>query len=123
MNVNLQAIGNKNLCDFVTKNTRKFFDVLDLSQEFLTEDPSTWAQNTTYIVAEETAKSLTVTNDMAEKGVALIQEYNGLTYLPWPRSPRRAAAAWYICRMPDNGHAKAINLEQQMTSDQKKHAK
>jgi len=78
VSVDLLAIGKKNLCDFVTKNTRKFFDILDLSQEFLTEDPSTWAHNRTYIAAEEIAKSLTVTNDTAERGVALIQEYNGL---------------------------------------------
>jgi hypothetical protein len=34
--------------------------------------------NATYIAAEEIAKSLTVTNDTAERGVALMQQYNGL---------------------------------------------
>ena len=76
--VDLQSIGTKELCNFVTKNTRNFFDILDLRRDFLNEEPNTWANNATYIAAEEIAKSLTVTNDTAERGVALIQEYNGL---------------------------------------------
>lgn len=76
--VDLLSIGTKELSDFVTKNTRNFFVILGLCQDFLNDDPATWASNTTYIAAEETANSLTVTNDTAERGVALIQEYNGL---------------------------------------------
>jgi len=78
IHVELQSIRTKELRDFVTKNTCNFFVILGLHQDFLTEDPATWASNAMYITAEEIAKSLTVTNDTAERGVALIQEYNGL---------------------------------------------
>jgi hypothetical protein len=45
---------------------------------FLSVDPATCTTNVTYIAAEEIAKSLIVTNDTAERGVALMQQYNGL---------------------------------------------
>jgi hypothetical protein len=32
----------KKLSDFVSKNTRKFFEALGANQDFLEEDPSTW---------------------------------------------------------------------------------
>jgi hypothetical protein len=78
VHVNMQSIGAKTLSDFVTKNTRNVFVILDLSQDFLNEDPYTWESNTAYIAAEEIAKNLSVTNDTAERGVALMNEYNGL---------------------------------------------
>lgn len=57
------------------QNTRNFFVILDLHQDFLKKDLGNLAKNATYITAEEIAKSLTVTND---NGVAITQEYNGL---------------------------------------------
>ena len=41
-------------------------------------DPDTWINNPDYIQAEEIVQELCVTNDTAERGVALMQEYNAL---------------------------------------------
>jgi hypothetical protein len=49
-----------------------------IHQDFLSEDPATWTSNATYIATEEVAKSLTVTNNTAERSVVLMQQYNRL---------------------------------------------
>lgn len=71
-------IPNKKLHDFVTQNTRKFFQILELPAAFLDMDPDTWLTNPYYLQAEEVVRELRVVNDTAERGVALMQEYNAL---------------------------------------------
>src|SRR5688572_21838381 len=71
-------IPNKRLHDFVTRNTRKFFQILGLPDSFLDTDPDTWMTNLSYLHAEEVVRDLHVVNDTAERGVALMQEYNAL---------------------------------------------
>jgi len=39
----------KTLSDFVTRNTRKPFTFLGVTEEFLQEDPTTWDTNDMYI--------------------------------------------------------------------------
>lgn len=68
----------KEISDFVTKNTMKFFEAIFLNNDFLKEDPETWSCNRTYCQLQQTVAKLRVTNDTAERGVALMQEYNGL---------------------------------------------
>ena len=68
----------KKLSDFVSRNTRKFFVGLDVNQDFLEEDPSTWGTNDGYIQAQTQARPLKVVNDAAERGVALCQSFNGV---------------------------------------------
>ena len=68
----------KEIPDFVTRNTKKFFEALSLNSDFLKEDPRTWSDNPIYCELQESVAKLRVTNDTAERGVALIQEYNGL---------------------------------------------
>lgn len=68
----------KRLCDFVTKNTWKFFQILSLPVSFLEVDPETWLTNPDYLQAEDVVRELRVVNDTAERGVALMQEYNAL---------------------------------------------
>ena len=63
---------------FVPSNTLPFFRILELDSQFLDTDPETWIHNEVYLAAEEIVKSLTVINDSAERGVALIEEYNNL---------------------------------------------
>ena len=80
ISVDLQRHWEQEFVWFRDKEHSEDYDVPDLSQEFLTEDPSsTWAHNTAYIAAAEIAKSLAVTNNTVERGrMALIREYNGL---------------------------------------------
>lgn len=72
------TIDTRNLHDFVTANTRRFFEILGLDSHFLDADPESWAQDDRYIAGETTSKSLTVINDTAERGVALCEQYNDL---------------------------------------------
>src|SRR6218665_2566106 len=57
--------------NFVTQNTKKFFEILGIASDWLKNDPNLWSQATRQIVS-----GLSVVNDRAERGVALIQEYN-----------------------------------------------
>lgn len=66
----------QNLDSFVTRNTLDFFQILHISTAFLQSDPSEWDQNDGYLSAVKVVKSLSVTNDVAERGVALMKEYN-----------------------------------------------
>ena len=66
----------KGLHDFVTQSTRRFFEILGLSQEFLVYDPSEWSSQDCYRSNQSIALAVKVVNDLAERGVALIQEFN-----------------------------------------------
>ena|SRR6218665_1589032 len=55
-----------------------FFKKLQLSTEFLTEDPSAWESRSDYQNSVEKVSALKVVNDFAELGVALVQSYNRL---------------------------------------------
>jgi hypothetical protein len=66
----------KGLHDFVTKSTMQLFKILDLSEDFLEQDPSEWENEVSYQRSRETVCSMKVINDLAERGVALIQEFN-----------------------------------------------
>ena len=66
----------KYLSDFVTKATRRFFNLLNLSDEILDIDPACWMNNDVYRASQAVVDSVKVVNDLAERGVALIQEFN-----------------------------------------------
>jgi hypothetical protein len=72
------VIREKRLRDFVTRNTRKFFEILSIPDSFLEVDPGSWETNPDYLQAEDIVRALRVVNDTAERGVALMQEYNAL---------------------------------------------
>src|SRR6218665_2024928 len=60
--------------NFVTQNTMKFFEIIGIASDWLKNDPNLWSQ-----VSEATRQivsGLSVVNDRAERGVALIEEYN-----------------------------------------------
>src|SRR6218665_2491942 len=64
--------------DIVTKNSRLFFQRLGISSDFLDSDPQTWELRDDYKAALKTVSQLKVVNDSAERGVALIEEYNSM---------------------------------------------
>lgn len=61
---------------FITTTTAKFFAVLGLSQNFLQDYPSEQNQDEQYVRGNKDVNSLKVVNDLAERGVALMQEFN-----------------------------------------------
>ncbi len=67
---------SKRLSDLVTPNTNEFFDRFKIPKEFLFKDPDTWASDDDYKTGTKIVSQIKVVNDVAERGVKLIQEYN-----------------------------------------------
>lgn len=72
--IEMASVQQKTLVDFVSKSSRKLFEMLGLPSGFLAEDPETWNSRDDYKAAAAIVKALAVTNDHAERGVALIQD-------------------------------------------------
>ena len=58
--------------------SKKFFHLLSIPKSFLQTDPEKWITSPDYLKADEIVRALLVTIDTTERGVAMIQEYNGL---------------------------------------------
>ncbi|QQP36282.1 Uncharacterized protein FKW44_021331, partial [Caligus rogercresseyi] len=71
-----QSITGLGLQDMASTNTRRFFQKLRLEEGFLDADPATWLELEDYQTAAAFVQRIAVINDHAERGVALIQEYN-----------------------------------------------
>ena len=70
------VIANMSLADFVTSASAKFFRAMDISTEFLASDPADWNDTQSYVTAVRRVEALLVVNDFAERGVAMMQEFN-----------------------------------------------
>lgn len=62
--------------NFVTRNTMQLFEKLRITVDFLEYDPELWSTRDDYSEGAELIQQLHVTNDHAERGVALVQELN-----------------------------------------------
>jgi len=51
---------------------------MKMDQMFLTESPVSWNDQPGYLMDRKLVQGIQVTNDTAERGMALIQEYNRL---------------------------------------------
>ena len=71
-----RLIQESDLQDFVSQNTSGFFNKLGISTDFLEYEPETWSSREDFTKGEEIIKAIRVTNDHAERAVALVQEYN-----------------------------------------------
>lgn len=76
--VDLEVVPLKSLDNFVSNNTMNFFKILDLGMEFINSNVENWDQEESYKKNMEVVKSIRVVNDIAERGVALIEEFNKL---------------------------------------------
>ena len=76
MEMTSSVITNKCLADFVTRGSKKFFRVMDINTDFLGSDPAEWYNDESYIAAVRRVENLQVINDFAERGVAMMQEFN-----------------------------------------------
>lgn len=62
----------------VSKETMNFFEQLDINPAFLQEPSSSWQDNMLYKAGLTKVKALKVVNDVAERGVKLITDFNTL---------------------------------------------
>lgn len=76
--MNPESAGQKQLQDFVTANTKRFFETLGLPCTFLEKDAEEWNDDESYVNARDIVNGLKVVNDTAERGVRLMEEYNKL---------------------------------------------
>jgi len=74
--VEMTAVQTVQLCDFISKNT--LFTALDTSQDFLNQHPSTWENTRLFIDGRTRVQKLKVINHTAERGISLIQIFNGI---------------------------------------------
>ncbi|XP_044591190.1 uncharacterized protein LOC123269514 [Cotesia glomerata] len=73
---NLESLLNKDLSQFMSMRSINIFESFDLSYEFIDEDVTLWPQNPNFLENLEYFGKLQVVNDVAERGVALIEQYN-----------------------------------------------
>ena len=80
-NKNAEYFLRKELPDFFTKSTIRLLRSLAIDSSFLEIDPDFWNENDAFQQGKYKVKNLKVTNDAAERGVALITEFtnNGRT--------------------------------------------
>jgi hypothetical protein len=76
INLKEDSVSSSRLEDFCSKNSKSLFTKLGLPYSFLLSDPETWESNIDFKTASSVISNLKVVNDNAERGVALIQEYN-----------------------------------------------
>ncbi|GBP92622.1 hypothetical protein EVAR_100444_1 [Eumeta japonica] len=72
----LPLLLKKDLSNFVSNKSLELFTKFDLPSDFLEEDILSWPDNESYKICLEFFKTLKVTNDVAERGISLIEEYN-----------------------------------------------
>ncbi|KAG0692498.1 hypothetical protein GWK47_027856 [Chionoecetes opilio] len=61
-------LDKKTVASFVTKNTEKFLDLLDIDKGFLDVDPALWGTKPMYQVGARRVRGLLVTNDAGNEG-------------------------------------------------------
>lgn len=67
-------LGSRGLEQFCTANSKRLFGLLGIQE--LPSDPTEWDEHDSFRHATKVIKGLAVVNDRAERGVALIQDYN-----------------------------------------------
>jgi hypothetical protein len=71
----LLSFEERGLESFVSKHSKLLFERLELSNDFLAEDPDTWESRNDYLEVVEKIGSLKVVNDFAERGVARVVSF------------------------------------------------
>ena len=71
-----EAISTKTVADFVTSASGKIVDAFKVSMDFLHKDPVEWVNDASFQSSKQVLCRIAAINDFAERGVALIQDYN-----------------------------------------------
>ncbi|KAL4100680.1 hypothetical protein QTP88_020714 [Uroleucon formosanum] len=69
---------NKDINDFRSIQSSNFFNRFGIPMNFLDLDPKLWNENDQYKKSKELVNNINVVNDIAERGVKLIEDYNKL---------------------------------------------
>lgn len=72
------TIQEKTVANFVTHASLSFFEILHLPTDFLHTDPEEWNARGDYQAAKSVVHKLQVVNDIAERGVSLMQTFNSI---------------------------------------------
>ena len=100
--IDQSAIQERNLEDFVSSNTGKFFQSLDLPSEFLNDDLADWDSIECFCKACDIVKNVQVVSDNDERGVALMNGYNKLiTNNEEQKQYLLQAVSEHCCQFPD----------------------
>ncbi|KAK6190395.1 hypothetical protein SNE40_002275 [Patella caerulea] len=63
------------ISDFIDPNSWMLFDVMHFDNSWMSENPSTWKENPSYLAAQNILKPLKVVNDPAERAVKLFSDF------------------------------------------------
>lgn len=75
-NVDLSKVMELTLPDFVTQSAKKLLESLMQPTDYLSVSPAEWSERPDYQASLRRVRDLRVVNDFAERGIALIQDYN-----------------------------------------------
>src|SRR6218665_2521165 len=78
INLDMSDVGERSIASFVTSSSLRFFEMLHLPSEFLNSGPQEWDSRPDYQAAAKYVREMKVVNDCAERGVALMQNYNSV---------------------------------------------
>ncbi|KAK4875355.1 hypothetical protein RN001_011777 [Aquatica leii] len=73
---NLDTLLSADLSNFISKKSLTTFQIFDLPIDFMDKNVEFWTQDESYQENLAFFKRLSVVNDVAERGVALIEEYS-----------------------------------------------
>lgn len=65
------------LSTFITEGSLDFFAILGIDTVFLKDDPTLWPNNNVYQDGKQKVRALQVINDVAERAVKLVTDFNG----------------------------------------------
>lgn len=65
------------ISNFITDGSRDFFAIMDIDTNFLQTDPALWPGSTLYEQSKQKVRALQVVNDVAERAVKLVTDFNG----------------------------------------------
>ena len=72
--VNEKSIKKACISDFISQNSKFFFEACNLRTDFFHVDPNLWPQNESFVAAKNFVKKLIVVNDVSERGVAMANQ-------------------------------------------------
>ena len=75
--INIDFIESKLLPDFTTKRSIFIFEKLSLPDEFLQYPAAQWNHQPSFSAAKKIISCLAVTNDHAERAVAMVEKFSG----------------------------------------------
>jgi|UniRef100_A0A2S2QEI3 hypothetical protein len=74
----VSSLVTKDLSNFVTNNTKIFFERFGIDTHILHDEPEEWINNPVFDEEANIVAYINVDNDTGEKGVKIIEEYNSI---------------------------------------------